>query len=227
VLGIVLCIAFIGLGRWQWQRGELRQQQWTAFAEGADQALAVGSQKLAAVARFARVSLSGHFRPDRQFLLDNRTHAGSAGYEVLTPLELADGRVLLVDRGWLAFTGYRAVLPNIAFAPEDAVTIVGRLDELPSAGLAFGRAAPAVHGSWPRLATYPRMQDLSAALGQALESRILLLDPRAPFGYARDWQPPGLPPARHWAYAIQWWCFAVTVVVLWIVMAVRRARSSA
>jgi len=227
VLTIALCITFMSLGRWQWQRGQMRALQWQAFAQGGEPALPLGSRNLAEVARFARISLAGHYRPDRQFLLDNRTHAGAAGYEVLTPLQLADGRVLLVDRGWVAFTGYRARLPNIAFAPVDTVTLIGRVDELPSAGLAFGRAAPAVAGSWPRLATYPRMADLSAALGQTLEARIVLLDPRATDGYVRDWQPPGLPPARHWAYAIQWWCFAAALIVLWIVMAVRRARERA
>jgi cytochrome oxidase assembly protein ShyY1 len=227
VLTILLCIAFIGLGRWQWRRGELRQDEWDAFAKGADQVLPLESRKLAGIARFSRVALSGHFRPDRQFLLDNRSHAGSPGYEVLTPLELADGRVLLVDRGWVPFTGYRAVLPDIAFAPQETVTLIGRVDELPSAGLAFGRSAPNVAGSWPRLATYPHIEDLSASFGRTLEMRIVLLDARAADGYVRDWQPPGLPPARHWAYAIQWWLFAVTLLVLWSVLAVRRARRRA
>ncbi len=47
-----------------------------------------------------------------QFLLDNMTHAGRAGYEVLTPLLLDDGRVLLVNRGWLPLPdGRRDELP--------------------------------------------------------------------------------------------------------------------
>jgi surfeit locus 1 family protein len=224
LLTVALCIGFIALGRWQWHRGEMRQAQWHAFAQGADQVRPLAAEKLADVARFARVAVSGHFRTDRQFLLDNRTHAGSAGYEVLTPLELPDGRVLLVNRGWVASTGYRALLPDIAFASETPVTLIGRVDELPSAGLAFGRTAPALAGSWPKLATYPRMQELSAAFGRTLESRILLLDPNAAHGYVRDWQPPGLPPARHWAYALQWWCFAAALIALWVVLAIRRAR---
>jgi len=224
VLAVLLCIAFVGLGRWQMQRAQVRQQEWDGFARGADQVLPLGAAKLENIARFARVSLTGHLRPDRQFLLDNRSHAGEPGYEVLTPLELADGRALLIDRGWVAFTGSRARLPDIAFAPADAVTLIGRVDDLPSAGLAFGRAPPALSGSWPRLTAYPSMRELSLALGRTLQPRIVLLDPGAAEGYVRDWQPPGLPPARHWAYAIQWWCFALTLIVLWIVLAVRRAR---
>ena len=223
-LTLVLCIAFVALGRWQMHRAQVRQEEWDGFARGADQVLPLGATGLQELARFARVSLTGHLRPDRQFLLDNRSHAGAPGYEVLTPLELADGRALLVDRGWVAFTGSRARLPDIGFAPADTVTLVGRIDDLPSPGLAFGRAAPAASGSWPRLTAYPSMPELSAALGRTLAPRIVLLDPLAATGFVRDWQPPGLPPARHWAYAIQWWCFAVALIVLWIVLAVRRAR---
>jgi len=223
-LAVALCIAFVGLGRWQWRRGEVRQEEWDAFARGADDVRPLGASKLDDIARFARVAVSGHWRPDRQFLLDNRSHAGLPGYEVLTPLELADGRALLVDRGWVAFTGSRARLPDVSFAPAPTVTLIGRVNELPSAGLAYGRAAPALEGSWPRITSYPRMSELDAALGRLLERRIVLLDPGAADGYVRDWQPPGLPPARHWAYAIQWWLFAVTLVVIWSVASVRRAR---
>jgi surfeit locus 1 family protein len=227
VLTVVLCIAFIGLGRWQWRRGELRQEEWDAFARGADAAQPLAGENLSALARFSHIAVRGHLLPERQFLLDNRSYAGRAGYEVLTPLELDDGRVLLVDRGWVAFTGYRAVLPDIAFAPQDPVTLTGRVDEMPSAGLAFGRSAPSVTGSWPKLATYPQLADLSASLGRKLEPRILLLDPEARDGYVRDWHPPGVPPARHFTYAMQWWLFALTAIVLWVVLAVRRARRRA
>jgi cytochrome oxidase assembly protein ShyY1 len=68
------------------------------------------------------------------------------------------------------------------------------------------------------------MSELAQALDHVLERRIVLLDPSAADGYVRDWRPPGLPPARHLAYAIQWWLFAVALVVLWSVASVRRAR---
>ena len=121
-LAVALCIAFAGLGRWQWQRGQARQKEWDAFARGADEVRPLGASKMDDVPRFARVALTGRFRPDRQFLLDNRSHGGQPGYEVLTPLELAGGRALLVDRGWVAFTGSRARLPDVSFAPAPAVT---------------------------------------------------------------------------------------------------------
>jgi len=67
------------------------------------------------------------------------------------------------------------------------------------------------------------MPQLAAVLGRRLEPRILLLDPGAPDGYLREWQPPGLPPLRHWSYALQWWAFAVAAVVIWFVLSWRKA----
>ncbi len=62
----------------------------------------------------ARISLSGTFIHDQQFLLDNRSHQGRPGWEVLTPLALDDGRLILVNRGWIPFSGDRTRLPDVA-----------------------------------------------------------------------------------------------------------------
>jgi cytochrome oxidase assembly protein ShyY1 len=40
----------------------------------------------------------------------------------------------------------------------------------------------------------------------------VLLDPGEPDGYLRQWQPPGFPPVRHIAYAVQWFSLAAALV---------------
>ncbi len=223
---LLLCALFIRLGFWQWHRGTARQEQWSKFSQGAGNAIALGARGVDLVPRFQRVTVAGQFDPDHQFLLDNRTHDGNPGYEVLTPLERPDRRIVLVDRGWVLFTGSRARLPGIAFDTRGPVTVTGRTDDLPTAGLPMGRAAPAVDGAWPKVTSYPTMNELSAALGRPLEPRIVLLDPQQPDGYVRDWHPPGMQPVRHWSYAIQWWCFAAMTVVFWAVIGRRRGTES-
>jgi surfeit locus 1 family protein len=215
---IALCALFIRLGFWQWDKGNLRQAEWDAFARGADKAMPLDSRGMADVPRFQRIILSGEFDPAHQFLLDNRTHDGRPGYEVLTPLHRSDGRIVLVDRGWVAFTGSRQKLPDVTLESQGPVTLTGRSDELPSAGLPSGRAAPPVEGGWPKVTTYPTMAELTAAFGHPLEPRILLLNALEPNGYVRDWRPPGMEPVRHWSYAIQWWAFAVVVIIFWAVV---------
>jgi cytochrome oxidase assembly protein ShyY1 len=65
------------------------------------------------------------------------------------------------------------------------------------------------------------MAQLTTALGEPLSPRILLLDPAAPFGYVRAWRAPGLPPLRHFSYAVQWWSFALLTLILWALVSRR------
>jgi surfeit locus 1 family protein len=213
LITLVLLTLFVGLGRWQWHRGEAKQVLWDGFERNVH-AAPLGTRDFDGLDRFARLELSGTFEPDHQFLLDNRSHAGQPGYEVLTPFRTTDGRRVLVNRGWVPFGGYRDRLPDVSMASSPA-TIRGRIDELPSAGLASGHAAPDSSASWPKVTSFPTHAELAGALGAALQHRIVLLDPDAPGGYVREWSPPGMQPSRHFSYAIQWWGFAAVLLVLY------------
>ena len=218
---LALVALFVRLGIWQWQRGEQRAAAATRFARGADAVVELGARDVAEAPLYQRVGVEGELDATHQFLLDNRTFEGRAGYEVLTPLVRASAPALLVDRGWVPFTGSRARLPDVTVTAGGPLRLTGRVAVLPSPGLASGRAAPAGTGPWPKVTSYPDMAQLAAALGRPLSSHILLLDPAAPHGYLRAWQPPGLPPLRHFSYALQWWSFALATLVLWAVLSRR------
>lgn len=224
LLALAAAALCVRLGLWQWQRGSQRQEQWERFARGAAQTLALGNRPLAAVALYQRVSLSGTYDAAHQFLLDNRSYQGRPGYEVLTPLRRAGATTLLVDRGWVPFSGSRTQLPPVSVDAAAGVTLSGRVALLPSPGLALGHGAPA--GDWPKVTAFPSMDELAVALGEALEPRILWLDAQAPQGYVRAWQPPGMSPLRHFSYAIQWWSFAALSLLLWALMALRGRRGA-
>lgn len=210
LLGLLL-----GLGRWQLHRADEKRTLAAEFARG--DAAPVALPSAPEPARYARVTVSGRYLAGRQFLLDNMTHAGQAGYRVLTPLVTADGLLVLVDRGWLPVGASRAVLPAVAVG-EEPRRVTGRLDHLPSAGI---RLAGAGEGGWPRRVSYPRFAELEAALGRPLYRAIVLLDPAANDGYLRDWQPPAPGPERHLGYALQWFAFAATLVACWFVVSLR------
>ena len=221
-LTVLLCVGFFFLGRWQWHRGLQRQMEYDCFVAGAEQVIPLGSRSVVQVPRFQRVSVAGRLDPDHQFLLDNRSYQGRPGFEVLTPLRREDGRAVMVDRGWVPFSGVRSRLPDVALAAHDAVTVVGRVDNLPVPGLASGRAAPDPKAPWPKITAFPSMSQLSGALGVPLEPQIILLDPKEADGYVRDWHPPGMEPMRHLSYAVQWWSFAVVLCVLWVGLSLRK-----
>lgn len=224
VLALALTALCVRLGLWQWQRGVLGEEEAARFARGADRLVDLGARAVTEVPLYQRVRVTGELDGAHQFLLDNRTWRGGAGYEVLTPLERSGTAALLVDRGWVPFSGTRANLPDVQLAAATAVQLTGRIAALPAAGLASGRAAPAPGAPWPKVTSYPTMAELAAALAAPLSSRILLLDPEAPLGYVREWQAPGLPAVRHFAYAIQWWSFAALVIIVWGALSLRRTR---
>jgi surfeit locus 1 family protein len=226
ILMAALCVAFVALGHWQWRRGTARAAEHARFERGAREVLALGAASLAQVPDFQRVSLTGTYDPAHQFLIDNMSYRDLDGYQVLTPLERPGGRVVLVDRGWVPFLGSRSNLPDISLKSTGTVTVTGRVGELPAAGLAFGRAPPPATGPWPRVTSFPTLTQLSGVLGRRLEPHIILLDPRAPDGYARDWRLPGIPAMQNFAYAFEWWCFAIAAVVMWLVLSSKSAGKS-
>ena len=82
-----------------------------------------------------------------------------------------------------------------------------------------GQAGVSGDTAWPRVLNFPRQADLEAVLGAPVEARILLLDPDLPDGYERAWRPAlGFGPERHLGYAIQWFAFAVVLLVIFVAL---------
>lgn len=92
-----------GLGTWQldrldWKQGQIaaRQARSTAPAIFLPREIA-DPQAL----EFRRVRLAGRFLHEAEMYLTGRTFRRQVGVHVVTPMVLADGRGLLVDRGWV------------------------------------------------------------------------------------------------------------------------------
>jgi surfeit locus 1 family protein len=101
-------ILLLGLGTWQ-----LERLQWKE-ALIADRSERTGAPPIALPAPgtalsgqaldeidYRHATASGRFLHDREMYLAARTMEGSVGYQIVTPLQLADGAVVLVNRGWL------------------------------------------------------------------------------------------------------------------------------
>lgn len=213
---VAAALAFAALGNWQLGRA---QEKRALAADFAREAPAIGFRMIGDDApRYQRVIARGSYDTDRQFLLDNMSHAGRAGVLVLTPLGLADGSTVLVNRGWQPYGRTRASLPAVAVTAE-VRTVAGRLDNLPRPSIRLD--APQAEG-WPRLVQYPRMEELSAMLGRELYPRMILLDAALPDGYVREWTVPGTTPDRHLGYAVQWFAFAALAIAIWVALSLRR-----
>jgi surfeit locus 1 family protein len=161
-----------------------------------------------------RIALSGRWMAPHTVALDNRPLHGRAGFVIVTPLELAPGDAVLVQRGWVPRDAQdRTRLPAFDTPPGD-VRVQGRIAPWPSHR--FELAETAEHG--------PIRQNLDAAqlardAGVALRPLSLLqLDgPEARDGrgaLVREWPVPSQDVWKHHGYALQWFALSALIAGL-------------
>lgn len=223
VLAIVMIGLLASLGRWQLRRAAEKQVMVDAFDRGAD-ATRVVSLDTPPLARYQHVEARGAYDASRQILIDNMTDArGRAGYFVVTPFALATGGWLLVNRGWVPVGASRATLPAIGVAGNVRV-LRGRADHLPTPGIQLGDRA-ALGPPFPVVANFPTRAEIGRLLHETAWTQatdLVLLDAGQPDGYVREWQPPGFPPLRNIAYAVQWFGLALALAVIYLVTNLHR-----
>jgi surfeit locus 1 family protein len=227
LLTLVLIAGLLSLGRWQLRRADEKRALYDAFAAGTG-ATRVIDGSTDRLPRFQHVEASGTYDSARQILIDNMSNSqGRAGYYVITPLALKGGGWVLVNRGWVPVGVSRARKPRVD-VPSDMRELHGRTDSLPRAGMRLG-AARALAPPYPVVANFPTRDEIAALLHEKSWTRatdLVLLDAVEPDGYLREWQPPGFPPMRHVAYAVQWFGLALTLAVIYVATNLRRAPAS-
>jgi surfeit locus 1 family protein len=212
----------VSLGRWQLHRADEKRALYDAFAQGTDmvRTLEAGTPPLP---RYRHVRAAGSYDPGRQILIDNISNAEDrAGYYVITPFELAGGGWVLVNRGWVPLGASRADKPKIDVS-SDVREIHGRTDNLPRAGIQMGDRI-ALAPPYPVVANFPTRAEIAGLLHENRwtdAAQVILLDAAEPDGYLREWRPPGFPPMRHIAYAVQWFGLAAALAVIYVVTNLR------
>jgi surfeit locus 1 family protein len=209
-LGAVLVTQFVGLGLWQISRAQEKRATQEAFERQAGYTRFVHGMD---VQPWQQLVAEGTFDAAHQFLLDNIIVDGRNGHFVLTPLVYSAGEPpLIVNRGWVRRTG-DDLDPSALILPEGRVTVRGRAGALPRAAYRMGAAIESRTG-WPRHAVYPTLDEIAATLGREVQPFVLLLAPGENYGLLRRWEPAGIGPGRHYAYAFQWFAMAVVLAGL-------------
>ncbi len=211
----------VALGIWQVQRGMEKQATYDEFASAVSRdARDMAELSLAEVnsmPRYEHVMLRGRYLAGRQFLLDNMSRNGRPGHHVLTPL-VPDGAnyAVIVDRGWRP--GRAVEMRSDVPVDEGPVTVRGMLAPFTQPALDLGSGQQA-DGDWPRVVQFPDAGELALMLNRDVAASRLLLDAGAAGGFEREWTPPGIPPARHYAYAFQWFALAAALIAIFIFLA--------
>jgi cytochrome oxidase assembly protein ShyY1 len=222
LLTVVAAALFVRLGLWQLDRAAYKDTLVRRYAAAAV-ASPVAFDRVAAappVDAFPRVAVDGRYLTDRIYLLDNPRHDARGGVEAYVPLALPDQpRLLLVDLGFLPGSG-TGQAPQLPPLPQDAVRLHGLYLPPPGIGLELGGDALAGQAHWPKTTVYLDLAQVAKDLGRPLFPRVLALDadPAAIFQREHAFDFSAMPPARHRAYAFQWFSFAVAVLVIFVIL---------
>lgn len=209
-IAMVFAIVCGFLSHWQFTRMEERDTANRLVAENYDAApvrvddvLPIGGD-LADEDVWRNVTLVGQYRTDGQLLARNRPLGGTSAFEVLVPFETADGRLFLVDRGWV-IPGAGPLPDHIPAPPDGEVTVVVRLK--PGERLPEGKDAPA--GQVPTI-NLPMVAERS---GYDIETgaygQLVSEDPAPSEARPNDFERPSEDSGMNLSYAIQWILFAI------------------
>ncbi len=229
-LFVVAAVAvMVELGFWQLRRlHTVREDNARVRARLSEPVADIGSVLApgvdAADVVYRRVRVAGRYDRVSEILLRNRSFEGEPGSHVLTPLVLADGRGVLVDRGWIP--------QNLSGSAEERtrppvlrpVEVVGVLFPSERKG-AFGPAIPPTG----RLTTIPRIDvpRIGRQVDYPLVPLYLRLQSQTPPQSGELPVPPGLPDLSegpHLSYAIQWFIFAALAAGTYVVLLRREVR---
>lgn len=201
ILGVAGCAVLISLGIWQVSRMYEKRAQLEAMTAGiSSPAVPVPATLQPERDRFRPVTATGRFTGETLYVLSGKPMIG-AGVQVISVLQMADGRRMLVDRGFLPDDEKHKALQ------VTDVTVQGNLmwprdsnaDTPPpdaKTGLWFARDAQAMAAA---LKTEPTFIVARAATGDGIEAM--------PVNTSSI-------PNDHWGYAITWFSLAA----VWAVM---------
>ena len=201
VVALAVAVACVLLGLWQLDRLRQRRLRNAALVAARQRpALTVTRALTADSAENRRLYARGVYDYEHERLWRGRSYQGVPGVGLVTPLRLPDGAGVLVDRGWVPSPDAYHV-DERAYREADTADVLG-----------LGMPAPRGRGDVDpaKLRDSVPYPLLPFVLQQLPPSTAL--DRSAPPSIVR-WPMPELSGGPHLSYAIQWFSFAVIIVV--------------
>ncbi len=225
---LLLVPLFISAGQWQWNKAAAKARlQADLAARGEQSALLMPSVPVDVEAvRYRKLVARGTFEPQYQILIDNRTNRGQAGYHVVTPLRLEGSTMrVLVNRGWVPILADRGTLPQIA-TPTGSVEVTGLAIVPGTRFFTLAKdAASGTTGAWQSVWQNLDLARYAKTVGFPVQPVVVQLDADSPAGgFVREWTRPDDGRQTNLGYALQWWTFAATTVVLWLLLNFHKAK---
>jgi len=234
---LVVVVTMINLGIWQVNRLDDRKtanavvtnamkQQPQPLAMVLPDGTATTAEQVKA-ADYQPVYVSGMYRADEQVLVTNRTNNGSPGYWVVTPLVLADGTAVAINRGWVPYS-YSEDGSWDDFAPPSGMVTVQGLLRQSQVRETNGLVSSPKDSDVGTLRVLARLD--VGRLAQQINERMIpgYISLRAQDPVQNDLPVPvplpELSQGPHLGYAMQWFAFSLLTIIVYPLLLRRYAK---
>ena len=210
-----MVVLMANLGFWQLRRLDERRADNSAIASAMSQAPADIAEHLdtrGLPPDYTTVAAMGTYRADAEVRIGNRSSGGQPGHWLATPLELGDGRVVAVVRGWVPRRAPAGLDRSVA-PPAGQATVVG----LAFGSVGGGRVAVTGPGETPEISRMDleRFEEVSGVDVEDVWIRLRAQSPFQPEGLPEPVPDPDLGDGPHLSYAFQWFFFSAGAVVVY------------
>ena len=222
-LACILGIAVMtNLARWQYHRHQERQDfnaTLTARFDETPRPLEeiLGSGMSLEEIEWLPAIATGTYLPEESLTIVNVSQFGQAGFDPVSPLRLADDRLVIVNRGFLPLAA------NVPAPPEGEVTVIGRIRL--SAERRTGAVTDPSEGDLKEVQRID-IERLTPQLGGEVVPvylELLTSEPADDPSISRIAEPE-FTLGPHLSYTVQWIVFSLFVLVGWVFVLRRETR---
>ena len=225
IFAITFC-GFIVLGFWQIDRADQKNVLNSNYTDRQQEAIIVLDKNNVIDEKssllWRKVEFEGSFINKQNIILDNQIFNQIAGFNIITPFKIkGSDSLVLVNRGWHPNLKNRETLPIINEISGERI-LQGHIASFPVSGIKLGKNNIETLNS--QIFRFQRLDaaELNYFFSAKMMPYMIYLDPIIDKELYGNFKLPAPDSQKNYGYAFQWFAFAITLLIIFIRLSMKR-----
>ena len=225
IFAITFC-GFIVLGFWQIDRADQKNILNSNYTDRQQEATIVLDKNNVIDEKsnllWRKVEFEGSFINKQNIILDNQIFNQIAGFNIITPFKIkGSDSLVLVNRGWHPNLKNREMLPIINEISGERI-LQGHIASFPVSGIKLGKNNIETLNS--QIFRFQRLDaaELNYFFSAKMMPYMIYLDPIIDKELYGNFKLPAPDSQKNYGYAFQWFAFAITLLIIFIRLSMKR-----
>ena len=225
IFAITFC-GFIVLGFWQIDRADQKNVLNSNYTDRQQEAIIVLDKNNVIDEKssllWRKVEFEGSFINKQNIILDNQIFNQIAGFNIITPFKIkGSDSLVLVNRGWHPNLKNREMLPIINEVSGERI-LQGHIASFPVSGIKLGKNNIETLNS--QIFRFQRLDaaELNYFFSAKIMPYMIYLDPIIDKELYGNFKLPAPDSQKNYGYAFQWFAFAITLLIIFIRLSMKR-----